>query len=95
MAFALLRLGYNVLVAEPWYAFWTDDVRFGNFDAVWSQWVAALKQHNVQLVIGGNTTIMVPHPRTQELLHRAAGVPAVNFWWDESRARPHVPPARL
>jgi hypothetical protein len=31
---------------------------------------------------------MVPHPKTNELLHRAAGVPAVNYWWDEPRSMP-------
>lgn len=88
MAFALLRLGYNVLIAQPWYYFWTEDQHFANFDAYWAQWLGAIKQFKVQLVIGGNTTIMVPHIRTRELLHRTAGVPAVNFWWDESRAAP-------
>ncbi len=88
MAYGLLRLGYNVLVAEPWYAMWIDDQRWANFDSIYTQWIAAIKKLNVQLVIGGNATISVPHPKTKELLHRAAGVPAVNFWWDEPRNMP-------
>jgi spore maturation protein CgeB len=86
IAFALTRLGYNVLVAEPWYLFFTDDQRFVNFDNLFHQWVQTLKKFNVQLVIGGNTTVMVPNPRTKELLHRAAGIPAVNYGWDEPRS---------
>src|SRR6185436_13373727 len=60
--------------------------RFAAFDQAFDWWVRAVKQYNVQLVIGGNTTVMVAHPRTKELLHHVAGVPAVNFWWDEPRA---------
>src|SRR5688572_4400810 len=78
IAHALTRLGCNVLVTEPWYLFFTDDRRFVNFDATYNQWIAAIKKYNVQLVIGGNTTVMVPHVKTKELLHRAAGVPLVN-----------------
>lgn len=88
MAHALLKLGFNVLVAEPWFLFWLDDRQFANFDNQFNQWVKTLKKFNVQLVLGGNTTVMVPHPRTKELLHRAAGVPAVHYWWHEPRAMP-------
>ena len=88
MAYALLRLGYNVLVAEPWYLMWIDDQRFANFDSIYRQWVDVIRRMNIQLVIGGNSTISVPHPVTKELLHRAAGVPAVSFWWDEPRNMP-------
>src|SRR4051812_15727700 len=77
IAHALLKLGCNVLVTEPWYLFFTDDQRFVNFDSTFHQWVAAIKKFKVQLIIGGNTTVMVPHPKTHELLHNAAGVPAV------------------
>src|SRR5258708_28550761 len=69
MAYALLRLGYNVLVAEPWYAMWIDDQRWANFDSIYKQWIDAIRKMNVQLVIGGNATISVPHPKTKELLH--------------------------
>jgi hypothetical protein len=88
IAYALLKLGYNVLIAEPWYLLWIDDHRFANFDSIYRQWVDVIKKMNVQLVIGGNSTISVPHPVTKELLHRAAGVPAVSFWWDEPRNTP-------
>ncbi|HET6249302.1 MAG TPA: glycosyltransferase [Tepidisphaeraceae bacterium] len=88
IAYALLRLGYNVLVAEPWYLMWIDDQRFANFDSIYRQWVDVIKRMNVQLVIGGNSTIAVPHPVSKELLHRAAGVPAISYWWDEPRNTP-------
>jgi hypothetical protein len=88
MAYALLKLGYNVLVAEPWYLMWLDEQRFKNFDSIYRQWVDVIRKMNVQLVIGGNSTIAVPHMKTKELLHRAAGVPAVSFWWDEPRCMP-------
>ena len=88
MAYGLLRLGYNVLVAEPWYGMWVDERRWEKFDSVYRQWIEIIRKMNVQLVIGGNATLIVPHPRTGELLHRAAGVPAVNYWWDEPRNDP-------
>jgi spore maturation protein CgeB len=31
---------------------------------------------------------MAPHPKTGELLHNAAGVPVVHYWWDEPRTPP-------
>ena len=85
LAFAIWKLGFNVLVAEPWSAFFADERRFVTLDNVFRRWVDTLRKFNVQLVIGGNATAMVPHPRTRELLHRAAGVPAVNYWYDEPR----------
>lgn len=88
IAYALIRLGYNVLVAEPWYMMWIDDRRFVNFDTIYNQWVQTIKKFNVQLILGGNTTCIVPHPRTKQLLHNEAGVPLVNYWWDEPRAMP-------
>ena len=88
LAYALLKLGYNVLTAEPWDLFWTDDRRFVTFDNVYNRWVQTLRKFNVQLVIGVNATAMVPHPKTKELLHRAAGVPAVHYWCDEPRTLP-------
>ena len=88
MAFALIQLGYNVLVAEPWYFFWTADDRFCQLRYLLAE-VDRRDQaiQRCELVIGGNTTMMVPHPRTKELLHRAAGVPAINYWWDETAVR--------
>jgi len=90
MAHALLKLGYNVLVAEPWYLLWLDDSKLLHADKIFSQWVQTLKKFGVQLVIGGNSTAVAPHPKTKELLHRAAGVPAVHYWWDEPRAIPPI-----
>jgi len=90
MAHALLELGYNVLVAEPWYLMWLEDSKFVLADKIFSQWVQTLRKFNVQLVIGGNSTAVAPHPKTKELLHRAAGVPAVHFWWEEPRTVPPI-----
>src|SRR3954466_2903334 len=50
IAHALLKLGYNVLIAEPWSLLWLDDRRFANFDNLFNQWVKTLKKFNVQLV---------------------------------------------
>ncbi len=88
IAHALIRLGCNVLVAEPFFWFFSDPDRFANFEKWYDQWVKWLREHKIQLMIGGNTTLMVPHIKTRELLHRAAGVPVVNYWWDEPRAMP-------
>src|ERR1700744_3115509 len=67
MAYALLRLGYNVVVAEPWYLLWIDEHRWNHFDAIYQQWIEVIRKLNVQLVIGGNATLLAPHPRTKEL----------------------------
>ena len=88
IAHSLLKLGYNVLVAEPWYNFWLVDHYWVNFNNLFTRWVETIRKFNVQLVLSGNATAMVPHPKTKELLHRAAGVPAVNYWWDEPRTMP-------
>jgi hypothetical protein len=88
VAYGLLKLGYNVLAAEPWSLFWTDRQRQINFDTVFNQWVQAVRKFGVQLVLGDNSTALVRHPRNRELLHRAAGVPLVNWWCDDPRALP-------
>jgi hypothetical protein len=88
MGLALLRLGYDVIFAVPWFGFWTDENWWRDFDNQFSMWVNTLRERKVICVIGGNTTVMVPHPRTKEPLHRAAGVAAVNFWWDQPRTAP-------
>jgi hypothetical protein len=85
MAYAAWKLGFNVLVAEPWSAFFADERRFVTLDNVFRRWVETLRKFNVQLAIGGNATAMLPHPKTRELLHRAAGIPAVHYWYDEPR----------
>jgi hypothetical protein len=88
IALAFWRAGFNVLLAEPWYLLYTDDQRFANFDALWNSWLAQIKQHNVQAILGGNSSAIIVHPRTGELLHNAAGVPVIHYWWDEFRTRP-------
>ena len=89
IAFALLRSGCNVLLAEPWdVLFYGDDRRLVTFDNVFRRWAQTIKKFNVRLVIGANAAALVPHPKTGELLHRAAGVPVVNYWWQEPRALP-------
>jgi spore maturation protein CgeB len=86
IAYAVLRLGYNVVVGEPWYNFFLSDKSFVNFERVYDQWAKQLKEFKIQLIIGGNTTCIVPHVKTRQLLHNAAGVPLVNYWWDEPRS---------
>ena len=85
---ALLRMGYNVIFAAPWYGFWISDHLYENFDALFNEWVGIIRQHKVCCIIGGNTTAMVIHPKTGEPLHRAAGVPIIHYWWDEPRGAP-------
>lgn len=88
IAYALACSGHNVLVTQPWYAFFTDDQAYARFDDCWDFTLAQIRNHGVHLILGGNSTAIVPHPRTGELLHHAAGVPAVNYWWDEPRQTP-------
>lgn len=87
-AHAVWKSGFNVLVAEPWSAFFEDEERFVKLDNVFRRWVETLRKFNVQLVIGGNQTAMLPHPKTKEPLHRAAGVPAVHYWAEDPRTMP-------
>jgi hypothetical protein len=88
MAYAMHRLGYNVLVTEPLYLLYTEDDRFANFQHLYKSWIQAIRHFNVQLIIGGNSAAMVPNLRTGELLHHAVGVPVLHYWWDEIRKPP-------
>jgi len=88
MAFALLNLGYNVIITQPWYLFWLNDLTHENFDKTFREQADEVRKWNVKLIIGGNSTALVPHRDTGELLHRAAGVPIVHFWWDAPRVAP-------
>ncbi|CAN5519072.1 hypothetical protein BH10PLA1_BH10PLA1_18840 [soil metagenome] len=88
MAFALLSLGYNVHITPPWYVFWNSDKVYDDFDRNFVEQVREIKRLNVKLIIGGNSTAFVPHKNTGELIHRAAGVPIVHFWWDAPRVAP-------
>lgn len=85
---AFVNLGYNVLFAYPWYFFYTEEKLWNNFDQTFADWIKIIKDHKVDLILGGNTTAMVMHPKTREMLHNAAGVPAANYWWDEVRMTP-------
>jgi len=88
IALSLHRLGYNVLLASPFYLLFTDDAGWANFDSLYNQFLATIKQYKVSLILGGNSTAIVPHPKTGQLLHDAAGVPVVHYWWDEPRTAP-------
>ncbi|HVS73392.1 MAG TPA: glycosyltransferase [Phycisphaerae bacterium] len=88
MALALLNLGYNVLVYEPLYLLYTEEAAFDTFDTLWAQAIAVIRRMKVEVMIGGNAAALAPHPGTGELLHNAAGVPLVNYWWDEPRSEP-------
>ena len=90
LAYSAWKLGCSVLVAEPWSAFFEDERRFVTLDNVFRRWTDTLRKFNIQLVIGGNATAMVPHPKSRELLHRAAGVPAVNYWHADPRTMPAI-----
>jgi hypothetical protein len=88
IALAFWRAGFNVLLAEPWYLMYTDDQRFKNFDQLWSSWLEQIKKLNVQAILGGNSSAIVVHPRSGNLLHNAANAPVIHYWWDEFRTRP-------
>jgi len=88
IALAFLNAGYNVLVHAPLYILYTDDLAWARFDELWENILTVMKRVKVELIIAGNAAGMAPHPRTGELLHNAANVPMVHYWWDEPRATP-------
>lgn len=88
VAYGAYAAGYNVLLYMPLYLLYIDPAAAARFDAYWSETLTAIKEHKVELILAGNSTAMVPHARTGELLHRAAGVPVVHYWWDEIRSKP-------
>ena len=90
MAYSLLKLGYNVVLAQPWYAIWGNDENFNRFDVLYSDILATIRKYNVKLLIGGNSTAMLSHPKTHVPIHRAAGIPAVHYWWDAPRVMPEM-----
>jgi hypothetical protein len=90
MAFALLKLGYNVVLAPPWYSIWGSDENFRRFDLLYADIIANIRKYNVKLLIGGNTTAMLPHHQTRVPVHTAAGIPAVHYWWDAPRVMPEM-----
>ena len=85
IAYAVWRLGHTVVAVPPWYSLYVSDAAFAQFDAQWDACLDVIRQTRPDVILGGNSTAMVVHPRTGDLLHRAAGVPLVNYWWDEPR----------
>jgi spore maturation protein CgeB len=85
---AFLNAGCNVLFHAPLYLLYTDENAWPRFDEHWASFLAVMKQARVDFVLGGNAGAMAPHPKTGELLHQAAGVPIVHYWWDEPRSLP-------
>ena len=88
IALAVYNLGYNLLIHFPFYFLYTDEAAWNNFDGLWDQIRHNIKEFKVDLILAGNSTAMAPHPKTHEMLHDAAGIPVVNYWWDEPRATP-------
>lgn len=88
IGYSLLKLGYNVLFAEPFYLLYTQDEHFANFEHVWAHWLAQVRTYRVAALIGGNATTLMPHPKTGEMFHDAAGIRLINYWWDEPRTKP-------
>ena len=88
IAYALHRLGCSVLVTPPLYHLYTEEAAWVAFDEGVAGFLDVMKRIKVDVLLGGNTTAMLVHPRSGELLHRMAGVPVVHFWWDEPRPGP-------
>lgn len=89
MAVSLMNMGYNVLVMCRLYAPYVDNQMWEKFDEFWDNLVKALRENKAEMLIAGNASGLLVHPRTGELLHQAAGIPMVHYWWDELR---HDPP---
>ena len=88
IALAFLNAGYHALLHFPLYLLYTDDACWSRFDDLWKQALAVMKEAKVRFILAGNAAGIAPHPKTGELLHQAAGVPLVNYWWDEPRSTP-------
>ena len=88
LALALLNAGHNVLLHFALYLLYTDDELWRQFDHCWNMVLQTMRQHQVDLIVAGNSTALMVHPKTGELLHQAAKVPMVHYWWDEPRTRP-------
>ncbi|MGN6367716.1 MAG: glycosyltransferase family protein [Phycisphaerae bacterium] len=89
IGFSLLNAGYNVLFCIPLYLLYSDPQASATFNKVWDDLLLASKKANVSLLIGGNTSALCPHRDTGQLLHNAANIPVVHYWWDEPRTNPH------
>lgn len=88
MAYSLLKLGYSVLIAHPWYWNYVHDTRWDMASDLFDAWVKIIREQNVRLAIGGNAAAIFLHPKTGEPIHQAAGIPLVNYWWDDPRVTP-------
>jgi hypothetical protein len=85
MAYAIWQRGYNVVVTRPFYLAYVSDQAWADFGRHFDEWRGLIRTHKVNLVIGGNSTGILMNLHTGELLHEAASVPLVNYWWDEPR----------
>lgn len=84
MAHGFYQQGFNVLLSPAFYLYYNPDDN-NKFDAVWDSLIAEARKYNVDMILGGNTTAILHHPRTGEMFHEALDVPLINWWWDEPR----------
>ncbi len=68
--------------------FWLDPDTFADFDNAFRLQLKLIRDHKVKLIIGGNSTAMLPHKTHGDLIHHVAGVPIVHYWWDAPRVAP-------
>ena len=80
IAHAFLRNGCSVLATPAWSSYFADERRFVTVRAGYGKWLAVLRKHRVGLVIGLDDAAILPHPVDRQLLHRAAGIPAIHLW---------------
>ncbi len=88
---AFLNAGLNVLFQPPFYLLYTDPAAWPQFDKHWQEIQSTLRSQHIDLIFGGNSSALLIHPKTRQLIHHAAGadgknIPVVSWWWDEIRA---------
>ncbi len=93
IACAFVQRGFNVLMHPPLYTLYTDPAAVPRFEELWQNILTHIHAAKVDYFFGGNTSAMLVHPRTGQLLHTAAReqgrpVTLINWWWDEVRTRP-------
>jgi hypothetical protein len=93
IALAVLNGGCNVLLYPPLYTLYTDEASWADFDTLWEKVLTHIDSAKVDCMLGGNTSAMLVHPRSGEMIHEAArargrSVTLINWWWDEVRTRP-------
>src|SRR5436190_16571831 len=64
LALAILNSGHNVLIHYALYILYTEDAAWNQFDLCWNQILQTIREHKVDLILAGNATALVPHPRT-------------------------------